>query len=33
MLAVGVATQWRDTNTAESCGIAGVVGTPNHDAR
>ncbi|KAL7564173.1 hypothetical protein ACA910_021147 [Epithemia clementina (nom. ined.)] len=31
--AAGIAAQLRDRETAESCGIAGVVGTSNHDAR
>ena len=30
---VAVATQVQGSNTAESCGICGVVGTQDHDAR
>ena len=30
---VAVATQVQGSNTAESCGICGVVGTRDHDAR
>lgn len=33
LAAVAAVTQIQDTKTAESCGIAGVVGTSNNDAR
>ena len=31
--ASAISAQFRDSNTAESCGIAGVAGTSNHNAR
>ncbi|KAL7564174.1 hypothetical protein ACA910_021148 [Epithemia clementina (nom. ined.)] len=33
LAAAVIAIQFQETQKAESCGIAGVVGTPNHDAR